>query len=250
MVTRSMSPSVIECKSRQGEAHESLHVTVPTHVLRAHIRRDLGTGTVMAGGRAELVMAERMLDEVFTDQGRLGEPSARLLVDTAIALVAHAAHALDLVQRPRQSIADRRLEEVLRYIEVHLSNSRLSTGTVAKACGISQRYLSSLLRQRGTTFSELVWEQRLAKAKVWLSRSDPREVSIAEIAYGVGFKSPAHFSRMFKRVFGSNPREYRGDLSPQDACDPRAESPAAANSCSETVSQSINRRVPLCPSTS
>jgi AraC-like DNA-binding protein len=40
-------------------------------------------------------------------------------------------------------------------------------------------------------------------------------VSISEIAYSVGFKSPAHFSRMFKRVFDMNPREYRA-ANPQE----------------------------------
>ena len=54
-------------------------------------------------------------------------------------------------------------------------------------------------------------QQRLEKARNWLSASDPRDISISEIAYGVGFKSPAHFSRMFKRVFKVNPREFRGE---------------------------------------
>ena len=100
---------------------------------------------------------------------------------------------------------------MLRFIEVHLSDPQLSTAMVAKGCGIRPRYLSFLLRLKGTSFSELVWEQRLEKAKYWLSASDPRDISISEIAYGVGFKSPAHFSRMFKRVFKVNPREFRGE---------------------------------------
>jgi AraC-like DNA-binding protein len=88
---------------------------------------------------------------------------------------------------------------------------------VAKGCGISPRYLSFLLRLKGTSFSELVWEQRLEKARNWLSSSDPRDISISEIAYGVGFKSPAHFSRMFKRVFKVNPREFRGECAEHGA---------------------------------
>ena len=92
---------------------------------------------------------------------------------------------------------------------------------VAKGCGISPRYLSFLLRLKGTSFSELVWDQRLDKAREWLAASDPRDISISEIAYGVGFKSPAHFSRMFKRVFGVNPREFRGDRQERDALPPR-----------------------------
>ncbi len=80
---------------------------------------------------------------------------------------------------------------------------------VADACGISTRYLSSLLKQQGTPFSELVWNQRMKIAERWLATSSPGDISIAEIAFRVGFKSPAHFSRMFKRVYHKGPREYR-----------------------------------------
>jgi AraC-like DNA-binding protein len=48
-------------------------------------------------------------------------------------------------------------------------------------------------------------------ASRWLASSDPGSISIAEIAFRVGFKSPAHFSRMFKRVFKQGPREYRAN---------------------------------------
>jgi AraC-like DNA-binding protein len=41
----------------------------------------------------------------------------------------------------------------------------------------------------------------------------------------VGFKSPAHFSRMFKRVFNKGPREFRaacqGKCAAARAADPR-----------------------------
>jgi len=211
IITRSMSPFFIECRTDGDCVHEVLHVTVPTHILRSWVRQDFSTGLFMAMERAELAIAENILTDVFEDDGGLGEDSARLLVETAFGLIGNAVSASEDPQPARQSIADRRLEEVLRFIEVHLSDPQLSTAMVAKGCGISPRYLSFLLRLRGTSFSELVWEQRLAKAKAWLSSSDPRDISISEIAYGVGFKSPAHFSRMFKRVFGANPREYRGE---------------------------------------
>lgn len=211
-ITRSMSPFFIECKTGDEGVHEVLHVTVPTHILRGYVQHDFSTGLFMPLDRPELAIAETLLTDAFEDDGRLGEASLRLLVDTALGLIGNAMRASEELQPARQSIADRRLEEVLRFIEVHLSDPRLSTAMVAKGCGISPRYLSFLLRLRETSFSELVWEQRLVKARDWLSNSDPRDISISEIAYGVGFKSPAHFSRMFKRVFGANPREYRGEV--------------------------------------
>jgi len=211
VITRSMSPFFIECRTDGDGVHEVLHVTVPTHILRGHVAQDFSTGLFMAVERPEFAIAENILTDVFEDDGRLGEESQRLLVETALGLIGNAVRASEEHQPVRQSIADRRLEEVLRFIEVHLSDPQLSTAMVAKGCGISPRYLSFLLRLRETSFSELVWEQRLAKAKQWLASSDPRDISISEIAYGVGFKSPAHFSRMFKRVFGANPREFRGE---------------------------------------
>ncbi|MFS0849122.1 helix-turn-helix domain-containing protein [Novosphingobium panipatense] len=216
IITRSMSPFFMECRPGADGTHEVLHVTVPTHILRGFVCQDFSTGLFMAMERAELALAENLLTEVFSDNGSIGDTSSRLLVETAFGLIGNAIRETEEMQPVRRSIADRRLEEVLRFIEIHLSDPQLSTAMVAKGCGISPRYLSFLLRLRETSFSELVWEQRLAKAKAWLSSSDPRDISISEIAYGVGFKSPAHFSRMFKRVFGANPREYRGDAGAEE----------------------------------
>jgi AraC-like DNA-binding protein len=109
----------------------------------------------------------------------------------------------------RQTVSDKRLQDVLRFIEIHLSDSKLSIATVAKGCGISPRYLSFLLKLHGSPFSNLVWQKRLKMASGWLSQSKPNEISISEVAYRVGFKSPAHFSRMFKRVYGVSPCDYR-----------------------------------------
>jgi len=220
-ITRSMSPFFIECQTDEDSVHEFLHVTVPTHILRTHIPQDFSTGLFMPLERRELAIAENILTDVFEDDGSLSEDSARQLVDTALAIIGNAVRASDEASPSRQTIADRRLQDVLRFIEVHLSDPQLSTAMVAKGCGISPRYLSFLLRLKGTSFSELVWEQRLDKARDWLSTSDPRDISISEIAYGVGFKSPAHFSRMFKRVFGVNPREFRGECSERPAPPPR-----------------------------
>ena len=131
----------------------------------------------------------------------------------------------------RQTVSDKRLQDVLRFIEVHLSDSKLSIATVAKGCGISPRYLSFLLKLHGTPFSTLVWDKRLKMASGWLTQSKPSEISVSEIAYRVGFKSPAHFSRMFKRVYGMTPCEYRAASLP-DATQPHAAScfPADASS--------------------
>ena len=208
-VTRSMSPFLIECRTDDEGVFEGLHVTVPTHILRALIRQDFSNGLFVQVERPELAIAENILTDVFEDGGMLADESARTLVDTALSVIANALNSSGVDGPMRQSITDRRLQDVYRFIEVHLSDPQLSTAMVAKGCGISPRYLSFLMRLSGTSFSGLLWQRRLEKAREWLTGSRARDISISEIAYGVGFKSPAHFSRMFKRVYAVNPREYR-----------------------------------------
>src|SRR3546814_13976242 len=65
----------------------------------------------------------------------------------------------------RVSIANKRLQDVLRYIELHLSDPKLCIGMVAKGCGISPRYLSFLLKLHGTPFSTLIWDKRLERSE-------------------------------------------------------------------------------------
>lgn len=207
-LTRSMTPFAMECLPDSESQHEVFHIIVPTHLFRRFLDRDINTGFSLPARGRQWTVAERLLADVYEDNGELSESVARLLVESVLGVIADVLKTCD--DGPgRQSLAEQRLQEVLRYIEVHLSDPRLSTTMAAKACGISTRYLSHLLKQNGTSFSTLVWDQRLKIASRWLSTSQPGDISIAEIAFRVGFKSPAHFSRLFKRVFNKGPREYR-----------------------------------------
>lgn len=212
-ITKSMTPFSIECETDADSVHEVLHMLVPAHIFRRFIPRDVSTGfSTAADGRA-FAIAETVLTNLLDDAGEVAEETALRLVDAVLAVLADAVGGCDNLLAERRTVADRRLQEVLGYIEKHLSDSSLSTTTVAGACGISPRYMSLLLKQNGTSFKELVWDKRLKIASRWLSSTKPGDISIAEIAFRVGFKSPAHFSRMFKRVYDRGPRDYRAACS-------------------------------------
>ncbi len=208
-ITKSLSPFTIKCETNDDSVHEVLHVIVPTHVFRRFMPDEVKAGFTLSGKRREFVIAERLLTDIFEDSDELAPHLEQLLLDSALALVADALKDCENCLMVRQSLPDQRLQEVLRYIDIHLSDPSLSATMVAEACDISPRYLSFLLKQNGTPFSDLVWDKRMKIASQWLSCSKPGEISIAEIAFRVGFKSPAHFSRMFKRLFDKGPREYR-----------------------------------------
>ena len=209
VVTRSMTPFTVECITDELSEHEVLHVIVPAHVFRRFMSVDVPTGFCLpAQGRA-FALAERILVDIFEDPGRFEDHAVQLLVDSALSVLSAAIRQQETAVPARQTISEKRLQDVLKFIEVHLSDPKLSSTSVATGVGISTRYLSFLLNQHGTPFSTLVWDKRLKVAAQWLASARPGEASISEIAYRVGFKCPAHFSRMFKRTYQMSPRQYR-----------------------------------------
>lgn len=216
VITRSMSPFSVECLPGDDAQHEVFHVVVPTHLLRRFVPHELRPGFCMPARGRRFALAERILGDLFEDNGEIKDAVAQSLIDSALSVLSGAISEHATAQPRRQSLSDMRLQDVLRFIETHLSDPKLSMAMVAEGCGISPRYLSMLLRLSGTTFSTLVWDKRLKTAAEWLSSANPVEAPVSEIAFRVGFKSPAHFSRMFKRAYKASPREYRNAVQNPD----------------------------------
>ncbi|CDG85718.1 AraC family transcriptional regulator [Janthinobacterium agaricidamnosum] len=78
---------------------------------------------------------------------------------------------------------------------------------LAAACFMSRATFARVFRQvAGTTPAALLMQLRMAQAAAWL-RQEKRPV--AEIGERVGYQSEAAFNRVFKRVFGIGPGQYR-----------------------------------------
>jgi AraC-like DNA-binding protein len=61
----------------------------------------------------------------------------------------------------------------------------------------------------GINFTDYVARVRIEKAKNLLLNPNLR---ISEIAYEVGFQSLTHFNRVFKKILGRSPTDYRTQL--------------------------------------
>ena len=95
------------------------------------------------------------------------------------------------------------------YIDKH-KTEELSLADVAKAAGASVFHFCKVFkRTTGLKFTDYVARVRLEDAKTQLLNPSRR---ISEIAYDVGFQSLTQFNRMFKRVFGQSPTEFREHL--------------------------------------
>jgi AraC-like DNA-binding protein len=92
------------------------------------------------------------------------------------------------------------------FIHEH-SHEELSLTKVAKVVDISPNHLSEKFKQvTGVNFVEYVARTRHEKACAFLHDFDLR---ISEIAFAVGFQSLSQFNRVFQKLSGKSPTEYR-----------------------------------------
>ncbi len=98
------------------------------------------------------------------------------------------------------------VRNAIAYMEEHY-REKLLLSEVAEKVYVSQWHLSKLLnKENGQNFSELLNGIRVKKAEELLK--DP-SLRIGDIAEEVGFLEVTHFSRVFKKITGMSPNEYR-----------------------------------------
>ncbi|WP_277128053.1 helix-turn-helix domain-containing protein [Chlorogloeopsis fritschii] len=93
----------------------------------------------------------------------------------------------------------------MQYGYEHLDQD-LTLATLAAIARMSPSYFSRLFKQ-STKLSphQYVIQCRVDRAKQLLRQG---ELSIAEIAFSLGFTHQSHFSYHFKRLVGSSPRAF------------------------------------------
>jgi AraC-like DNA-binding protein len=107
----------------------------------------------------------------------------------------------DVVQQFEKILKDYFSQSTL--IETGLPNVKY----FASRLNLSPNYLSDLLNKfTGKTTQEHIHLELIDKAKSLLWGTND---SISEIAYGLGFEHPSHFTKIFKSKTGKSPSEYR-----------------------------------------
>jgi len=115
----------------------------------------------------------------------------------------------DAVQAMPPADENRLVTRAVAYMEEDLSKERSLTA-VASAVGVSAAYLSALFtKTKGMTFVDYNNKMRVDWACAYMH--DPR-MKVYEIAYRVGFRNEKYFSRVFRKVMGKSPSEYRQGL--------------------------------------
>lgn len=102
-----------------------------------------------------------------------------------------------------------RLHAIKQDIARNLERGDLSVTMLADRHNCTPRFLQRLFETQGTTFTDYVLMQRLARAHRRLT--DPRRdgEKISALAYDCGFGDVSYFNRVFRRHYGAAPSDFR-----------------------------------------
>jgi len=97
-------------------------------------------------------------------------------------------------------------EKIIEYIEKNFTN-RLLLSDISKEFSISESHLSHLFkRETGLSVKQYILQRRIVEAKKLLSEPD---IKVTAISTKVGFDNFSLFNRIFKKITGLTPYNYR-----------------------------------------
>jgi AraC-like DNA-binding protein len=193
-----------------AKASGTIAIVVPRDTLRRALptagdlhglvlRGDSGTGGLLADYMRSLVARADAITMA----------DAPLIAQATTDMIAACSYSTaETVERARTAIEMTMLERIQRHISTRLDSPELHAEALCGLFGISRTRLYRLFEPLGGVAS-YIQEQRLGRAYAELSNPARNHRRIYEIAFGLGFSSEAHFSRIFRSTFGLSPSDVR-----------------------------------------
>jgi YesN/AraC family two-component response regulator len=105
------------------------------------------------------------------------------------------------------SMDDAFLQKAKAVVETHIGDEGFGVENLGNEVGMSRSQVHrKLIALTGMSASDFIRYLRLHRARDLLKQN---AATVAEIAYSVGFNSPAHFTKCFRDQFGMTPTEAR-----------------------------------------
>jgi AraC-like DNA-binding protein len=115
--------------------------------------------------------------------------------------------ALDKRNSGREEKARLVAETIREIVARQYADPDLNVQKIADMLRMSHVYLGQVFKeQEGITVVDCINETRLAQARLYLEQ---HQMTVAEIMEKVGFSNESYFYRLFKRRYGTTPKEYR-----------------------------------------
>jgi AraC family transcriptional regulator len=143
-----------------------------------------------------------------------GFPSGQLFLDSveqalALALVNGYAVRRPSPQRCRGGLGPARLRRVTELVHAKIEDD-LTLNDMAESAGLSIAHFCQMFRKStGESPHQFVLRHKVQRAKKMLREAETR---VLDVAVACGFKTQQHFARVFRRMCGASPTEYRQEL--------------------------------------
>ena len=99
-----------------------------------------------------------------------------------------------------------RIGEVLDFIREHYANSMLSLDMLSEHFGLSNRYISNMIKEEtGLSYKEFLTNLRIKQAQYFLLT---QKLTVTQTCECVGYTHLPHFIKTFKRITGFTPSNY------------------------------------------
>lgn len=115
---------------------------------------------------------------------------------------------------PAEPAADRKishpeLNKIVKYIEQNYDKD-ISVKSLARYVMMGENYISALFKKKmGKTLIHYLHEVRVRQAMHYLADTD---MTVHEIGLKVGFMNDNYFIKIFKRITGTTPSQYRQNI--------------------------------------
>jgi AraC-like DNA-binding protein len=149
------------------------------------------------------------LDEI-AELSHTRDPDAQLGIKGLLLIYLSTLEGVIRQTRQAPAVEKLKISQTKRLVQEHLGASELGVGHLAGLLHCSSDYLSHLFhRETGQRLTHYINVERV-KAAMTMLRTTP--LTIAEVAYAVGFESQGYFSRVFRQVAFKSPMAYRRSI--------------------------------------
>lgn len=183
-------PTEVEASNFDAYLVERLMEINPERQLKAYDPSDYdNSSTLMQNIRRNLLLQPA---ETFETQGILLQLLSRFLKQ--------AVHI--------HNITDSRIRKSIRYIRKNMDKD-IDLETLAKICCLSKDHFIRLFKKElKATPVQYINQKKIEKAQLMLFVGNH---SVKDIAYTLAFNNVSYFNRLFKRLVGCTPLEYKAN---------------------------------------
>lgn len=147
---------------------------------------------------------------VNSGEGCLGE---MLAIEDTLSVKTWCREKIEGIINVINSHKDKKISSVIlkarEYIDENYKRD-IALDDVCKEVNISPQYFSRLFKEEtGENFIDYLTATRIQKAKEYLVKG---QLNMKEICYQIGYGDPNYFSRIFKKVVGITPTEYKDSI--------------------------------------